>query len=192
MQYQCKQARPHRPPRLILLTLCTERTTEPTAVILAPNTDQTVIAHREQQLLQANTRLTELTGQIAHYRDLPRSRLWQSETVIIRESSDGDDPIDGFRGTASIYSKQTLIVTKFAQQLSWCFEQLQHILRPVIDYIRLHDAFGFIADAAIEFLSRRSAGELEFEPAARAKALLLFVVQSSRRLVALSNDNALN
>ena len=161
-------------------------------MILAPNTDRTVIAHREQQLLHANRRLTELTEQIANFGDLPRSKLWHSETVIVREYSEQDAQNSEFDGEAGIYAKQTLIVTKFAQQLSWCFEQLQHILRPVIDYIRLHDAFGFIADAAIEFLGRRSAGEMEFDPAARAKALLLFVVQSTRRLVALSNDNALN
>lgn len=160
---------------------------------LAPTTtDRSVIAHREQQLLHANRRLTELTEQIGNLGEMPRSKPWQSETVIIRESSELDEQNDDIEASTGIYAKQTLIVTKFAPQLSWCFEQLHHILRPVMDYIRLHDAFGFIADAAIEFLGRRSAGELEFGSDARAKALLLFVVQSSRRLVALSNDNALN
>lgn len=159
---------------------------------LASNTDQSTIAYREQKLLHANHRLTELTQQIAGFRDLPRSNLWVSDTVCIEEPADMDEQSDTPKGEIGVCAKQTLIITNFAPQLSWCFEQLQHILRPVIDYIRLHDAFGFIADAAIEFLARRSAGELDFDPAARAKALLLFVVQSARRLVALSHDNALN
>ena len=78
----------------------------------------------------------------------------------------------------------TWVVTEYVEPLSWCFLQLQNILTPKLDHTGSQDVFSHLADASIDFLGRSSAGELDFEPNARGKALLLFVLQCARRLVA--------
>ena len=83
-------------------------------VNLASNTDQSTIAYREQKLLHANHRLTELTQQIAGFRDLPRSNLWVSDTVCIEEPADMDEQSDTPKGEIGVCAKQTLIITNFA------------------------------------------------------------------------------
>ena len=124
--------------------------------------------------------LTALLERIGAMQSLPGSPPWVSDTVIICQP-----PVARAQhNELNENPHKTWVVTGFAEPLSWCFEQLRDILASEFDYIDLDDVLRHLAENAIEFLSRTSAGELNFEPQARGKALLLFVVQCARRTMA--------
>ncbi len=136
--------------------------------------------HSQSLLLQtAERRLDELVRSIISTEVLPTAPLWHSATVRICARK----PEVRSSGRLTSQTRTIWIVTEFADNLSWCFLQLQDILTPAIDYIDHSDVFGHLADTAIEFLGRTSAGEQNFEPDQRARALLLLITQGARRLL---------
>lgn len=123
----------------------------------------------------------ELIARVANAPVLPVAEPWQGASVLI--CAPGQDWTDSPNTSAYSSNGITWIVTEYVEQLSWCFLQLQNILSPSMDYIGAQDVFSHLAEAAIDFLGRSSAGELDFNPDARGKALLLFVLQCARRLI---------
>ena len=149
---------------------------------------------------EVDQQIAALVQQVAHAKELPTAAAWAGTSVLIcAPGQDWPDSGSGSSSSSNITragstagatptsaypsSGVTWVVTEYVEQLSWCFLQLQNILNPRLDYIGSQDVFSHLADAAIDFLGRSSAGELDFQPEARAKALLLFVLQCARRLV---------
>ena len=142
---------------------------------------QTVTSIRPHDRDTATDKLIlELIEQVANASELPTAPPWRGTTVLI--CAPGQDWSDSPNVSAYTSNGVTWVVTEYVEQLSWCFLQLQNILTPRIDYIGTLDVFSHLAEAAIDFLGRSSAGELDFNPEARGKALLLFVLQCARRL----------
>lgn len=131
--------------------------------------------------LQIDQQISDLVQQVTLARELPVAAPWAGTSVLI--CAPGQDWSESPNTSAYGSNGVTWVVTEYVEQLSWCFLQLQNILTPRLDYIGSQDVFSHLADAAIDFLGRSSAGELDFHPDARAKALLLFVLQCARRLV---------
>jgi len=130
---------------------------------------------------EIDAHLRALVQTVADSEQLPSAEPWAGATVLI--CAPGQDWTDSPNTSAYASNGMTWVVTEFVEPLSWCFAQLQNILSPRLDLVGTQDVFSHLADAAIEFLGRTSAGELEFQPEARAKALLLFVLQCARRLL---------
>ena len=125
--------------------------------------------------------ILDLVQKVADAEQLPSAPPWAGATVLV--CAPGQDWTDSPNTSAYASNGMTWVVTEYVEPLSWCFGQLQNILAPRLDYVGAQDVFSHLADAAIDFLGRTSAGELDFQPDARAKALLLFVLQCARRLV---------
>ena len=123
-----------------------------------------------------------LIQKVASADQLPTAEPWAGTSVLI--CAPGQDWSNSPNTSAYASNGMTWVVTEYVEPLSWCFLQLQNILSPHLDYVGSRDVFSHLADASIDFLGRTSAGELNFQPDARAKALLLFVLQCARRLVA--------
>ncbi len=128
----------------------------------------------------ADQQIQELIALVASTPVLPVAEPWKGTSVLI--CAPGQDWTDSPNTSAYSSNGVVWVVTEFFEQLSWCFLQLQNILSPRMDYIGSQDVFSHLAEAAIDFLGRSSAGELDFNPNARGKALLLFVLQCARRL----------
>jgi hypothetical protein len=131
-------------------------------------------------LLQiAERRLDQLVHSIVSAETLPTAPLWHSTTVRICALK----PAASSYGKLTGQSRTIWVITESADNLSWCFLQLQDILTPVFNYIDHSDVFGHLADIAIEFLGRNCCGEQKFEADLRARVLLLLITQSARRLL---------
>ncbi len=139
------------------------------------------LANSGDQASQIDQQIHALVQAVAQARQLPVAAPWASTSVLICAPGQNwsDSPDSGAYSSSGV----TWVVTEHVEQLSWCFLQLQNILTPRLDYIGAQDVYSHLADAAIEFLGRHTAGELNFQPETRAKALLLFVLQCARRLV---------
>jgi len=100
--------------------------------------------------------ILELIEQVANSQALPTAAPWQGASVLVR--APGQDWSDSPNVSAYNSNGVTWVVTEYVAQLSWCFLQLQNILTPRIDYIGTQDVFSHLAEAAIDFLGRSSAG----------------------------------
>lgn len=143
--------------------------------------DHTTQPSLSDRLASIDEQIHTLIGSVARAEVLPVAAPWAGTSVLIcAPGQDWSDPPN-----TSAYSSNgvTWVVTEYVEQLSWCFLQLQNILTPSMDYIGSQDVFSHLAEAAIDFLGRSSAGELDFNPEARGKALLLFILQCARRLI---------
>lgn len=133
------------------------------------------------QTLAIDKQIHALVRQVASASVLPAAAPWAGTSVLI--CAPGQNWTDAPNTSAYSSNGVTWVVTEFSEQLSWCFLQLQNILTPSLDYIGSQDVFSHLAEAAIDFLGRSSAGELDFHPDVRARTLLLFVLQCARRLI---------
>ena len=143
--------------------------------------DQITQLSPRDRITSADQQIQALVKKVAAAKVLPVAAPWAGTSVLIcAPGQDWSDPPN-----TSAYSSNgvTWVVTEYVEQLSWCFLQLQNILTPSMDHIGSQDVFSHLAEAAIDFLGRSSAGELDFNPEARGKALLLFVLQCARRLI---------
>jgi len=134
-----------------------------------------------QRTRDIDERIQALIASVASARVLPAAAPWAGTSVLI--CAPGQDWSDSPNTSAYTSNGVIWVVTEYVEQLSWCFLQLQNILTSSLDYIGSQDVFSHLAEAAIDFLGRSSAGELDFHPDARAKALLLLVLQNARRLI---------
>jgi len=143
------------------------------------NLKQSDRADRSQEI---DKHIFELIQKVANAEQLPSAEPWAGPTVLV--CAPGQDWSESPNTSAYASNGMTWVVTEYVEPLSWCFSQLQNILSPHLDHVGYQDVFSHLADASIDFLGRTSAGELDFKPEARAKALLLFILQCARRLVA--------
>ncbi len=130
---------------------------------------------------EIDEQISHLIELVANADCLPKTEPWAGATVLI--CAPGQNWSESPNTSAYPSNGMTWVVTEYVEPLSWCFMELQKVFSERIDYAGSQDVYIHLADAAIEFLGRSSAGELEFHPDARAKALLLFVLQCARRLV---------
>ena len=124
--------------------------------------------------------ILDLIHQVANTTSLHSAPPWTGTSVLI--CAPGQDWSASTNTSAYASNGITWVVTEYVEQLSWCFLQLENILASRLDYIGKQDVFSHLAESAIDFLGRSSAGEMNFDPNARAKALMLFVLQCARRL----------
>lgn len=134
---------------------------------------------------EIDEQISHLINLVASTNHLPKAEPWAGATVLI--CAPGQNWSDSPNTNAYPSNGMTWVVTEYVEPLSWCFAELQKVFSQRMDHAGSEDVYLHLADAAIEFLGRSSAGELDFQPEARAKALLLFVLQCARRLVGASS-----
>lgn len=101
------------------------------------------------ELGNARAKLSEIEGVLAQEGPLPRAqRLWGGADVVI--TSTQPQPPSG----REFYPDPRFVVTRFAGNLSWLFEQLWDGFRPLFDGATKIEFFGRLANAANRYLAR--------------------------------------
>ncbi|MEM7218167.1 MAG: hypothetical protein AAF515_07360 [Pseudomonadota bacterium] len=125
-----------------------------------------------------------LIAQVANSSEPPRTgTYWIGSDVLVCQP--GTDWENASHTSPRQNTGKTWVVTEFAAELSWAFEALAQIIAEHDVYTSddRRDFYGQLAEHAIEFLGRSSAGEQTFESRSRARSLLFFTLQNARRLL---------